>query len=77
MSSHDQLLVAGEAEIFKGAVHLCLFGLAATCLCYGGMAFSQRREKHLAQNVIIYAVLTWFEFRQIQRHLKGASHGWY
>jgi hypothetical protein len=63
----DSLLTAGEAEVFKATIHLGIF--AATCLCYGAMAYSQRRERRLALSALVYGGLTWFEFRQIQRHL--------
>lgn len=66
----DALLTHGEAELFKGGVHLCLFGLTAMCFGYNLMALSQRHERHLAANVAIYGALSWFEFRQIIRHLE-------
>jgi hypothetical protein len=65
----DRLLIAGEAEVFKGGIHLCLFGLVAMCLGYNAMAFSQRRERRLAVNVLVYAGVAVFELRQILQHL--------
>ena len=68
----DPLCEAHEAEIFKGLVHLALFGLAVTCANYNTMAFVQRRERHLAVNVGVYWALVWWEGKQISRHLDGS-----
>lgn len=69
----DRLAANGEAEVFKAGVHLCLFGLTVMCLGYNLMAWSQRRERHCLVNASIYGSLTWFEFRQIHRHLVHAG----
>lgn len=60
----------GESERFKGLIHLCMFGLAVTCTGYNLMASCSRRDTHLAVNAVVYAGLSWFEARQILRHLK-------
>lgn len=68
MHTTDVLLTAGEAELFKGGVHLCLFGLAMMCFGYNTMAWSQRRERHLLTNVFVYGGLAWYELHQLRRH---------
>lgn len=65
----DVLLMPGTAEVFKGGVHLCLFGLIVMAAGYSAMAWGQRRERHLAVNVGVYAALAIFEFKQLARHL--------
>lgn len=66
----DRLANEGEAELFKGGVHLTLFGFAMMCLAYNAMAFSQRRHDwRLAMNAAVYGALVAFEVQQIQRHL--------
>jgi len=69
----DPLCEGGEAEIFKGFIHLGLFGLGVTCAAYNAMAWSQRRENHLLKNVIVYGALAWYEGVQISRHLIGTK----
>lgn len=64
----------GEAELFKGSIHLGMFGLAVTCLAYNAMAYSLRKQQHLLTNAVVYAGLSWFEARQIQRHLEPLNH---
>ncbi len=66
----DPLLDGGEAEIFKGLIHLGLFGLGVTCAAYNLMAWAQRRETHLLKNVIVYGALVLYEGAQIRRHLQ-------
>lgn len=66
----DSLLDRGEAEIFKGLIHLGLFGLGVTCMAYNLMAWGQRRERHLAKNVLVYGSLAAYEAVQIERHLQ-------
>lgn len=68
----DVLLMPGVAEWPKFGVHLCLFGLTAMCLGYNAIGWTQRRERHLAVNVGIYAALALFECRQLARHLDAA-----
>lgn len=65
----DPLCESGEAEMFKGLIHLSLFGLAVTCTSYNAMAWGQRRQWHLAQNVLVYGALAAYEAAQIRRHL--------
>jgi hypothetical protein len=66
----DPLVACGTGEGFKAGVHLGVFGLAVMCLGYNALAFSERRERHLAANVGVYAALAWFELRQIVRHCR-------
>lgn len=65
---NDPLLEAGQSEKYKAGVHLLLFGVAAVCAAYNGLAWSQRRERHLLTNLILYSGLSWFEVHQLARH---------
>jgi hypothetical protein len=59
----DVLLSSGEAEVFKLGWHR------------NAMAWSERRERHLATNAVVYAGLAYFEVQQMSRHmahLRGA-----
>ncbi len=67
----DTVIVVGEGEIFKAGIHLGLFGLATTCLCYNALAYTQRREPRLAWNIGVYAGIVAYEWWQIERHLKA------
>lgn len=71
----DCLLNAGEAEKFKAAVHLGIFGLAVTCCSYNLMAWGQRRQRHLLSNTLVYAGLSVYEAVQMNRHWQDAHHG--
>lgn len=62
-------LQPGEAEPFKAGVHLGLFGLAVACVGYNLMAWTERRERHLLQNVAVYGALTLYEYQQIRSHV--------
>ena len=55
-------------ETFKGGIHALTGGLAAAMCLYNLMSYSQRRERHLAVNVGIYAALWAFEGYQAKRH---------
>ena len=66
----DPLLTPDHAESFKSLVHLSLFGLAAMCLGYNAMAWSERRQAHLAVNAVVYGALAVFEATQVTRHLQ-------
>lgn len=64
----DQLIEAGTAEKYKAGCHLLLFGIAAVCAAYNGLALSQRHERHLLTNTILYSALSVFEISQLARH---------
>ena len=66
----DPLLTPDHAESFKSLVHLSLFGLTAMCLGYNAMAWSERRQTHLAVNALLYAALAVYEAVQTEGHLR-------
>lgn len=68
----NHLTKEGEAEVFKGGVHLLLLCLSSMCLGYNAMAFTSRREVRLLVNLGVYAALTWFEGVQMLSHLRCA-----
>ena len=60
----------GTHELVKASVHGALWGLAAICTGYNGLAFYRRGETHLAVNTVFYtAVLAW-EVKKILHHLR-------
>jgi hypothetical protein len=67
----DPLLNHGDAEEFKAAIHLGVFGLAIACLGYNAMAYGQRRQNHLLSNCVAYAGLAAFEVYQMNRHWRA------
>ena len=71
----DCLLNAGEAEKYKAAVHLGIFGLAVTCFSYSLMAWEQRQERHLLVNTLVYLMLSCYEAGQMNRHWQDSHHG--
>lgn len=57
-----------EGESFKGSVHLAMMNLATTCLLYNALAYTQRKERRLAINAVVYACLVALEAYQTHRH---------
>lgn len=71
----DSLVDQGEAEVFKGIIHLLLLSLVSMCLGYNLMALLSRRELRLLLNTLVYLGVFGFEFVQIQEHLRTALEG--
>lgn len=65
---NDELLAAGNNEVFKGAVHLALFSLASAFTLYNAGALFSRPTRQLAFNTVIYAGLMALEARQVRQH---------
>lgn len=63
-----ELVERGTAEGFKCGVHLALFGLAVAALGYNAMAWSERRQFHLARNVVVYASFAAYEAVMTMHH---------
>ena len=59
---------AGSCEPLKGSVHAALGLLALVCVSYNLLAWTCRRETHLAVNVGIYSAIVWLEHRAVQHH---------
>lgn len=66
----DPLLTPDHAEPFKTLVHVGAFGFMTMCLGYNAMAWSERRETHLAVNTAAYAGGCLWELFQIYEHLR-------
>ena len=65
----DPLLTPDHAEAYKALIHVGLFGFLTMVLGYNAMAWTQRRERHLAVNTVVYAAGVAFELVQIKRHI--------
>lgn len=65
------LFHSGSCEPLKAATHGALGLLALVALGYNAIAFTLRREKHLAVNVVLYGALVGIEARKISHHRKG------
>ncbi len=61
------------SEGFKGSVHAAIGSLAATCCLYNALAYTQTRERRLAINVMVYALLWGWEQKQTWRHLSASK----
>lgn len=67
------LLQSGNRETFKGCYHGALGVFAAGALVYNLAAFSVRKERHLALNVLLYGALVALESRKTAHHMDGAA----
>lgn len=65
----DPLLQPGTAELSKGIIHTIMFAGHAMCFAYNVMAYMQRRETHLATNVVVHGLGVVWEFGQVLDHL--------
>ena len=61
---------AGSCEAAKGWAHFGMLTFATGFAVYNVLAYCvrQRRESHLARNVVLYTLLAAIEWRQMQRH---------
>lgn len=62
------ILHRGCGEPLKRSVHATLGAIAIVCLGYNVLAWSVRREGHLAINVGLYSALVWWEHRAVKSH---------
>jgi hypothetical protein len=60
---------SGQHEGVKGAVHGAAFTLFAIIGVYNAIAWRSRRERHLAVNVAVSAVICGWELYQVRGHL--------
>ena len=61
-------LNSGESEDVKLAYHATLGALAVGALVYNAAAFTQRKQPHLAMNVLLYGTLAVLEARKVRHH---------
>jgi hypothetical protein len=64
------LLDCGSCEELKLGVHAGALGLAALMGFYNAAAWFSRRERHLAVNAVLYAVLVAWEQQHVVHHLR-------
>jgi hypothetical protein len=68
MTMDIELLDKGTNEELKLGVHAAALGLAVVMGLYNAAAFLKRRERHLAVNTVLYAVLTAWEQQHVAHH---------
>ena len=69
MDNKLTILRHGECESLKAAVHGASLGLAIVMGLYNAAAWIGRRERHLAVNTILYALLIAWEREHVAHHL--------
>lgn len=67
---NDQVFLAEHGEAVKGFVHLGIHALAASATLYNAAAWSERREPHLAVNVLVYSSLSIYKALQVWKHFR-------
>lgn len=65
-----ELFYPGSCEPLKRGVHQVALGTAVVIGVYNGFAWALRREKHLAWNVLLAAVVGYVEYRNVKHHPK-------
>lgn len=53
----------------KAAVHGLLLATAGLCVLYNGAAWVKRRDRHLAVNTLLYALVVGWENAHVRHHL--------
>jgi hypothetical protein len=69
MTMDLKVLKCGNCEELKLGVHALALGVAALCGAYNAAAWLSRRERHLAINTVMYAVLIAFEQQHVSHHI--------
>lgn len=64
------LFHSGEREHLKAGVHAAIGVLSLLCAGYNVIAWTQRRERHLAVNTLAYACLTVWEGVKVRHHAR-------
>ena len=67
------ILESGSREVLKAAIHGAALGLALLMWAYNAAAWLQRRDRHLAVNVLVYSALVAFEREHLKHHLASAG----
>jgi hypothetical protein len=65
------VLRAGECEFLKAGIHATALGLSAVMGLYNLAAWLSRRQRHLAMNACLYALLTAWEQQHVAHHLSA------
>jgi hypothetical protein len=65
----DDILMPGEYELVKAGFHGTALGLAVVMGAYNAAAWFRRRERHLAINAVLYAVVAAWEHQHVSHHV--------
>jgi len=69
MTMDLEVLKCGSCEELKAGVHATALGLVALMSLYNAAAWLARRQRHLAFNAVMYAVLTAWEQQHVAHHI--------
>ena len=69
MAMDLEVLKCGSCEELKAGVHATALGLVAVMGLYNAAAWLARRQRHLAFNAVMYAVLAAWEHQHVARHM--------
>lgn len=62
------ILESGTQEGLKAVVHGLALGLVSLMGAYNAAAWIQRRQPHLAFNMVVYSALVYFEYQHVCHH---------
>jgi hypothetical protein len=68
---HLTVLQCGSCETLKMSVHATALGLSALMGAYNAAAWLSRRDKHLAVNAVLYALLAAWEQKHVAHHMRA------
>jgi hypothetical protein len=69
MTMDLKVLNCGSCEELKAGVHATALGLVAVMGIYNAAAWLTRRQRHLAFNAVMYAVLAAWEQQHVKHHI--------
>jgi hypothetical protein len=69
MAMDLKVLNCGTCEELKAGVHATALGLVALMGVYNAAAWLTRRQRHLAFNAVMYAVLAAWEHQHVTHHI--------
>jgi hypothetical protein len=69
MTMDLKVLNCGTCEELKAGVHATALGLVAVMGLYNAAAWLTRRQRHLAFNALMYAVLAAWEQQHVAHHI--------
>jgi hypothetical protein len=69
MTMDLDVLKCGSCEELKAGVHATALGLVAVMGLYNAAAWLTRRQRHLAFNALMYAVLAAWEQQHVAHHI--------
>jgi len=63
------VLQCGNCEPLKASIHATALGLSAVMGLYNAAAWLSRRNRHLAVNAVLYAMLAAWEQKHVAHHI--------